>query len=113
VQPHSGGVAEVLGSGGFAVAVIALCLLASRPLRWALVPLAALGSMPLSAYAGHIVAIVLIAGPQAFLSSAADWGWFSLWLVITTTLWAMFLGRGPLERLVGRAAKAMASVPKA
>lgn len=112
VEPHSGGVAEVLGSGGFAVAVIALCLLASRPLRWALVPLAALGSMPLSAYAGHIVAIVLIAGPQAFLSSAADWGWFSIWLVITTTLWAMFLGRGPLERLVGRAAKAMAAVPK-
>ena len=112
VEPHSGGVAEVLGSGGFAVAVIALCLLASRPLRWALVPLAALGSMPLTAYAGHIVAIVAIAGPREFISDAAAWGWFSLVLVVAATLWAMFFGRGPLERLVGRSANAMASVPK-
>lgn len=111
VEPHTGGVAEVLGSGGFAVAVIALCLLASRPLRWALVPLAALGSMPLSAYTGHIIAIVVLAGPQDILSDPAAWAWFSLMLVITATLWAMFFGRGPLERLVGRAAKAMASVP--
>ncbi len=112
VEPHTGGVAEVLGSGGFAVAVIALCLLASRPLRWALVPLAALGSMPLTAYTGHIIAIVILAGPQSILSDSAAWGWFSLVLVVAATLWAMFFGRGPLERLVGRAAKAMASVPK-
>lgn len=112
VEPHTGGVAEVLGSGGFAVAVIALCLLASRPLRWVLVPLAALGSMPLTAYTGHIIAIVILAGPQSILSDAAAWGWFSLVLVIAATLWAMFLGRGPLERLVGRAATAMASVPR-
>ncbi len=108
VEPHSGGVAEILGSGGFAVAVIALCLLAARPLRWILLPLAALGSMPLSAYSAHIVAIVAIAGPGAFLSGNAEWGWFSLGLVVVATLWAMLFGRGPLEWLVGRAASAMA-----
>ncbi len=112
VDPHTGGVAEVLGSGGFAVAVIALCLLISRPLRWVLVPVAALGSMPLTAYTGHIIAIVILAGPQSILSDPAAWGWFSLVLIVAATLWAMFFGRGPLERLVGRAAEAMASVPK-
>lgn len=111
VSPHSGGTAEILGSGGFAVAVIALCLLLSRPLRWVLLPLAALGSMPLTAYSAHILAIVLIAGPGGFLIGNGEWAWFSIVLVVGATLWAMFLGRGPLERLVGRAAKAMASVP--
>ncbi|GAB3600594.1 heparan-alpha-glucosaminide N-acetyltransferase domain-containing protein [Microbacterium tumbae] len=108
VFPHSGGTAEILGSGGFAVAVIAVCLLAARPLRWVMLPLAALGSMPLSAYSAHILAIVAIVGPGGFLSGNAEWGWFSLALVAAATLWAVLLGRGPLERLVGRAAQAMA-----
>lgn len=110
-SPHSGGTAEILGSGGLAVAIIALCLLLSRPLRWVLLPLAALGSMPLTAYSAHILAIVLIAGPGGFLSGNGEWAWFSIALIAGATLWAMFLGRGPLERLVGRAAIAMASVP--
>ena len=59
-----------------------------------------------------VIAIVILAGPQSILSDSAAWGWFSLVLVVAATLWAMFFGRGPLERLVGRAAKAMASVPK-
>ena len=49
VDPHTGGVAEILGSGGFALVVISLCLLLARPLRGMLLPLGALGSMPLSA----------------------------------------------------------------
>lgn len=112
VEPHTGGTAEILGSGGFAVVVIALCLLAARWARWALVPLAALGSMPLTAYSAQVVAIAVIAGPYEFINDAAAWGWFSLVFVVAATLWVMFFGRGPLERLVGRAAEVMASVPK-
>ena len=113
VEPHSGGTAEILGSGGFALVVIALCLLLSRPLRWPMLPLAALGSMPLTAYTGHVLIIVLVSGPGGFYTDNAFWGGLSLTLVIASTLWSAFVGRGPLERLVGRAATAMAAAPRA
>ncbi|MFJ6532120.1 heparan-alpha-glucosaminide N-acetyltransferase domain-containing protein [Microbacterium sp. NPDC091662] len=112
VDPHSGGTAEILGSGGFALVVIALCLLLSRPLRWALLPVGALGSMPLTAYSAHVLSIVLVGGPGAFFSSNAFWAATAIGLLVLTTLWSMFFGRGPLERLVGRGASAMAAVPR-
>ena len=112
VDPHSGGTAEILGSGGFALVIIALCLLLSRPLRWVLLPLGALGSMPLSAYSAHVLSIVLVGGPGAFFSSNAFWAVSAIGLLLVTTLWSMFFGRGPLERLVGRGAVAMAAVPR-
>lgn len=112
VEPHSGGTAEVLGSGGFAVTVIALCLLLSRPLRWPLLPLSALGSMPLTAYSAHVVSIVLVVGPGGFFSSNEFWGLTALGLLAATTLWSMFIGRGPLERLVGWVSTQMAAVPR-
>ncbi len=111
VDPHTGGTAEVLGSGGFALAVVALCLLLSRPLRWPLLPLGALGSMPLTAYSVHVVSIVLLVGPGGFFTSNAFWGLTAIGLLLGATLWSMFLGRGPLERLVGRGASAMAGIP--
>lgn len=114
VYPHSGGSAEILGSGGFAAAVIALCLLVSRWLRWVLLPVAALGAMPLTAYSAHIVVFLVAAGPLSMPSDASGWwGWFSLALIVAATAWSMFLGQGPLERLVGRAASAMASGARA
>ncbi|MEV4738055.1 MULTISPECIES: heparan-alpha-glucosaminide N-acetyltransferase domain-containing protein [unclassified Microbacterium] len=112
VDPHSGGTAEILGSGGFALTVIALCLLLSRPARWVLLPLGALGSMPLSAYSVHVLSVALIGGPGGFFTSNAFWGLTALALLLVTTLWSIFFGRGPLERLVGRAATAMARPPR-
>jgi hypothetical protein len=112
VEPHSGGTAEILGSGGFAVMVIAVCLLLSRPLRWPLLPLGALGSMPLTAYSVHVVSIVLIAGPGAFIADNGFWAATAAGLLLLATVWSMFLGRGLLERMVGAGATAMASVPR-
>jgi len=111
VDPHSGGTAEILGSGGFALCVIALCVLLSRPLRWALLPLGALGSMPLTAYSVHVLSVSLIGGPGGFFSSNAFWAATAICLLVATTLWSILSGRGPLERLVGSAAQKMASVP--
>lgn len=111
VEAHAGGTAEILGSGGFALVVIALCLLLSRPLRWVLLPLAALGSMPLSAYSAHVLSVALIGGPGGFFTSNEFWAGTTITLLLVTTLWSIFEGRGPLERLVGRAATAMASPP--
>ncbi len=112
VDPHSGGTAEILGSGGFALAVVALCLLLSRPLRWVLLPVGALGSMPLTAYSLHVVSVVLVAGPGGFVSDNTFWAATAVTLLLAATLWSMFVGRGPLERLVGKGAAAMAAVPR-
>lgn len=103
--PHSGGVAEILGSGGLAVAIIGLCLLITRGLRWLWLPLASLGSMPLTAYAAHVVAILVVSGPLGEgIADNLQWLWFTLGLLAGCTVWAVLLGRGPLERLVGRSA---------
>ncbi len=109
VEPHSGGVAEVVGSGGFALAVIGLCLLLARPLRWPFLPLAALGSMPLSAYSGHILAIALLVGPGGYYTSNTLWAVLAVGMLVAATLWSILVGRGPLERLVGAAARRMAA----
>lgn len=108
---HSGGVFEVIGSGGFAIAVIGLCLLISRPLRWLLLPIAALGSMPLTAYSAQVlIYLVLAGGPQGHGGMAPlAWLWVVLALIAATLAWAILIGRGPLERLLARASRAMAA----
>ncbi len=109
VDPHSGGAAEIVGSGGFAIAVIALCLLASAPLRWLLLPVAAAGSMPLSAYSAHIVSYVVMAGPGGFIDSFEAWLWSVVLLLVAATLWSILRGRGPLEELIARVASAVSA----
>lgn len=103
--PHSGGTAEVIGSGGFALTVLGLCLLLTRVLRWLLLPVAALGSMPLSAYCAHILSFFILAGPGGYDVAQNAWGTTAVCLLLGCTAWAMFLGRGPLERLTGKGAK--------
>ncbi|MFG1783753.1 heparan-alpha-glucosaminide N-acetyltransferase domain-containing protein [Rhodococcus oryzae] len=95
--PHSGTVFEVVGSGGVAVAVLGLCLLAARVAPRILVPLAALGSMPLTIYAGHIVALALLLRTESFTPSWATLLWFLAVPLVFATLWRRYLGRGPLE----------------
>jgi len=102
--PHTGGTMEILGSGGLAIALIALLVLTGERLRYALLPLAAVGSMPLSAYTAHVVAIWII-GPG---------GWWlypslALGLLVLCSAWAILSGRGPLERLTAQAAVRLAT----
>ncbi|WP_240605901.1 acyltransferase family protein [Planctomonas deserti] len=105
VEPHSGSVFEVIGSGGFAMAVIGLCLLAADRARWPLFPLEATGAMALTVYSLHIVAIALI-GDEAF--EQTDYGLYLGFLVVTlvaATLWRLTLGAGPFERLLATVAR--------
>jgi uncharacterized membrane protein YeiB len=107
-RAHSSGLLEVVGSGGFALAVIALCLLACRtPLRWPAIPLRAVGAMPLTAYSAQLVAWAIVAG--AVLESTDDLRGFRalepFWpmtaaIVIGCTAWALLIGRGPLEAAI-------------
>ncbi|GMA27119.1 heparan-alpha-glucosaminide N-acetyltransferase domain-containing protein [Arenivirga flava] len=97
--PHSDSTFEAIGSSGFALAVLALCLLATGPLRVMLAPVAATGALALTAYTAHIVVLWVLGvefwlvhrGPGQYLAYAVP-------IVAFCTLWWLLLGKGPLER---------------
>jgi uncharacterized membrane protein YeiB len=97
-SPHSGTTFEIAGSVGVALTVVAVCLVLADRLPRVLFPLAAVGSMALSAYVGGIVAV--------WLTGTLDYdtnGPWLLYVLVTTaaaTVWRLVLGRGPLERLL-------------
>lgn len=114
-EDHSSGLWEVIGSGGFAIAVIGACLLLCRtPLRWVAVPLRAVGSMPLTAYVLQlvvwaVVALVLL-GDTSDLYGIREAGLFGPLvggLVVLCTVWVLVIGRGPLETLIDRVVRAV------
>lgn len=104
-RAHSTGLLEVIGSGGFALATIAASLLVCRTVVvWVVLPLRALGSMPLSAYTAQIVVWVIVAG--LVLGDPGDLAGFrdlepfwplTLGTILVCTGWALLIGRGPLE----------------
>lgn len=113
-QPHSSGLWEVIGSGGFVIAVLAACLLlcSLRVLKAITLPLRATGAMPLTAYTAQIVVWAIIAGIA--LGDTGDLGGFramdpfwplTLGVIVACTAWALLVGRGPLEWALDRIAK--------
>ena len=113
--PHSSGMGEAIGSGGFALAVIGVCALVGGTwLRWLFWPVRVLGSMPLTAYTAHLVVwAVWIASRRAagaefdpmddFRALEPFWP-MALGVTGGCILWAVFVGRGPLEAAVSRLA---------
>ena len=97
---HSGGLAEVVGSGAFAMAVIGACLLTQRWLHRVLLPVAAVGSMALTAYSVHLLALWRIGQDYWHLTGLPLLVPFVTITLLGCTLWRFFLGRGPLERLL-------------
>jgi len=110
---HSSGMGEAVGSGGFALGAIALCtLLCATPARAVLLPLRAVGSMPLTAYTAQLLTWAVLqpsvgeAGSELAAFRALDPFWpLTIATLAGCTAWALLLGRGPLERLVGWVAR--------
>jgi hypothetical protein len=114
-EAHSGTAAEVIGSGGLAIAIIGLATLlgslpgpAGRGIRFVLFPIAAAGGMALSLYTAQVIALTIVrdanrvdAEPGWFYPEATLPALFIAALVIGT-LWRIFLGAGPLERVLRR-----------
>ncbi|MEL5991357.1 heparan-alpha-glucosaminide N-acetyltransferase domain-containing protein [Microbacterium phosphatis] len=110
---HSSGIGEAVGSGGVAIAVIALCALVCRtPLKTLLLPLRAVGAMPLTAYTVQLVAWAILQPPvgdhgselAAFRALEPFWP-LTLATIVGCTVWTLLAGRGPLEWAVGKVAR--------
>lgn len=111
-EAHSGSWAEVVGSGGVAIAIIGLATLlgdlpgrAGRGIRFVLYPVAAAGGMALSIYTAHAIALALVrdavsAGSDRWTYPDAVLPVLIVSALVVGTLWRRFLGAGPLERLL-------------
>ncbi|MDO5617969.1 heparan-alpha-glucosaminide N-acetyltransferase domain-containing protein [Kocuria sp.] len=109
--PHSSGVGEAVGSGGFAVALIGVCVLVGRTwMRWPLWPVRVLGSMPLTAYVAHLVVwgVWMMSNPEVgwvidpldgFRALDPFWP-MTLGVAAGCIAWALLVGRGPMETLL-------------
>ncbi|MFW3169084.1 heparan-alpha-glucosaminide N-acetyltransferase domain-containing protein [Geodermatophilus sp. CPCC 206100] len=97
-EPHSGTPFELVGSAGVAVAVIGLCLVLADLVPWLVFPVGAVGAMALTVYTAQIVAIWWLDLP--FLAGWDDWVRFTITALVLATAWRLWLGRGPLERLL-------------
>ncbi len=93
---HTNTIFEAIGSGGFAIAALGLCLLIGRLSRNVLFPLASVGSMALTAYSLHIVVI----GFNTDWVGTVSWTptlWLTGGALVLCTAWKLFFSRGPLE----------------
>lgn len=109
-EAHSASTAEILGSGGTALAILGVLLFATtagrfgRGVRTVLWPVGAAGALALTVYTAQILVLAMAAGARD--TGGPDYpGWplllgLALASLAGASIWRYFLGRGPLERLL-------------
>ena len=102
--PHSGVPLDLLHTTGTALAVIGGCLLLCGALRgrwkWLVLPVAAAGSMTLTLYTVHVVAIGAVGGAVSIHegpSPGVFWALNAIFALAVATAWQFAGRRGPLE----------------
>ncbi|WP_405768705.1 DUF418 domain-containing protein [Actinacidiphila glaucinigra] len=101
--PHSQTTFSILGNTGVALLVLAGCLAVvdrSAGLRRLAAPVAAVGSVSLTAYAGHIVALSALGlddEDRSYTGAVTLWLCFTGTAVLAALLWTRVFRRGPLE----------------
>ncbi|MEU5200216.1 DUF418 domain-containing protein [Streptomyces scabiei] len=104
--PHSEATLSIVAATGVAILVITACLAAMDAfprLRRLAKPVIAVGSMSLTAYVYHIVAIWLLDTEALALAPLYVLLGFIASITLLATLWSRFFERGPLEWLMGKA----------
>ncbi|WP_327318948.1 DUF418 domain-containing protein [Streptomyces sp. NBC_01235] len=104
--PHSEATLSIVGATGVAILVVTACLAAMDAfprLRRLAGPVIAVGSMSLTAYVCHIVAIWLLDTEELTVPPLYILLGFIASVTVLATLWSRFVQRGPLEWLMGRA----------
>lgn len=103
--PHTGTVFEMSEAIGQGLLVLVLCMFLCDRFRVLMYPLTSVGRMPLTVYAGHILALAVV-----IASSGTEWHrpWllesFVLAALLLATVWRLAFGRGPAEFALGEAA---------
>ncbi|MEI5102532.1 DUF418 domain-containing protein [Streptomyces sp. PmtG] len=113
-SPHSETTLSIVANTGVAIAVLALCLIAVDALprlRRPAGPVIAVGTMSLTAYVLHILAIRFLGvdelpGPTVYTLLG-----FVVGVTAFAALWSRLFRRGPLEWLLWRATKVADRVP--
>lgn len=103
-EPHSNTPFEILGSGGFAVAFLGLCLLLTPLTRLIFAPVIAMGAMSLTVYTLHVISYRLVQDDSFMNQGLAVWPWLLtiIGTAVFAVIWHKAKGKGPLERLVNR-----------
>ncbi|CAM5407904.1 DUF418 domain-containing protein [Streptomyces aurantiogriseus] len=104
--PHSEATLSIMAATGVAILVITACLAAMDAfprLRRLAKPVIAVGSMSLTAYVYHIVAIWLLDTETSAVPPLHILLGLIASVTVLATLWSRFVKRGPLEWLMGRA----------
>lgn len=104
VEPHTDSGFEILGNIGVCLVIIGLSLFITRwrYLTRVLYPIRAAGSMSLTIYVGHLL-FIWVVGEQAVRNPVSLTPLIGLIIgsLLFASVWARFLGRGPLERALG------------
>jgi uncharacterized protein len=104
-EAHSGSPFEVVGSTGFALGILGLCLLVTGVARWVLFPVAAVGSMALTAYTVHVVIVAGIGGDAFAQEDNGLYLAFVVGALVCCAAWVLLVGRGPLEQVLTRVSR--------
>lgn len=110
-EPHSGSTFDLIGSLGIAITVILCLTVALDRLPWLrrlATPVIAVGTMSLTLYVGHILAILALPGEAATPPQSASAELLLCFIIGATVfaaVWSRFFRRGPLEYLLNGATK--------
>ncbi|GHD48859.1 acyltransferase [Mycetocola manganoxydans] len=111
---HSGSTAEILGSGGLALALLGFLLLITSEgpfagvVRTVLWPVGSAGALALTVYTAQIVVLAMAAGARDSGGPGYP-GWplligLTVASLVGASVWRAVAGRGPLERVLALAA---------
>lgn len=94
ISPHSSTPFDLLHTTGTAMALLGATLLVARVARPVLVPLAAAGSMTLTLYTVHVLAV---SSPYLPADPVTSYAYQVVAALVLATAWRAVLRRGPLE----------------
>jgi len=114
--PHSGSTFDLIGALGIAITVLLCATVAMEQVHWLrrlLTPVIAVGTMSLTLYVGHILAILALPGEAATPPESAGGPLLLAFIagaILFAGVWSRFFRRGPLEEILQRATKPAASI---